>query len=180
MARLDFDTMVRDFVDNQYKDVQCPEYTGPDGNPTTIRFRTKLTVADLEWLLAHEGASPELERAQLFYLLAVDEKHEPFVPRRGDERHDQWLTKVDVTKATTIVMRAELEKEVYAQLIGEERKEMMGNDLLGGVRPASMVSRGGQLRDLLRSGVQLPDSPSKADGSLPQSEDGQSATTATS
>ena len=181
-TRLTFDTMVRDFVDDRFMDVECPEYPDDDGNPSVVTFRTKLNVADLLWFLDHEAASPELERANLYYLLAVDENHEPLVPREGEQRYVQWRDKVEVGKVSSIVLRAGLEAKIYKQMVNRERVELEteGKGSLGGIRPAPALSRKVQLRDLLGSVAQLPDSPLREDGNPPQYDDGPSPTSTTS
>ena len=181
-TRLTFDAMVRDFVDDRFMDVECPEYLDGDDKPTVVRFRTKLNVVDFVWFLDHEGSSPELERANLYYLLAVDENGEPLVPRDGEQRYVQWREKVEVGKVSSIVLRAGLEAKIYDQMVNRDRVEMEteGKGSLGGIRPAGALSRAVQLRDLLGSVVQSPDSPLREDGSPPQYDDGPSPTSTTS
>lgn len=140
-TNLNFDRIVRDFVDGEYTDVSCPEFLDDDGNPTVVKFRTKLTVSDMLWLSERNiDSQPDLHRAELFYLLAVDDHGNPLISHDGD--HDKhWSEKVDVAKLANIVMRGGIEEAVYGPMMSEERVELEKKSLMMGLRPQAATNR---------------------------------------
>ena len=168
---LRFEHIVHNYSDNRFIVVECPEMDewvpkpkdeegNPiDSGPPTVTFRTKLTVADYEWLLEQDAnASAELKKAQLFFLLACQEDGEPLIPRDGYD----WKTKMDVTVLAGIVLRADLEAKVWEGITSRAYDEAKKKDVLM-AQPMEAMSQTEALRQMASVGRLLL-SPSKEDG----------------
>ena len=102
------DAMHRQYADAGVIKVEVPEWPDADGNPTTVRFRSRLTVDDLEYYLARQSSRNIY--AVLFRLLAVNEDMTPLV----DPNDDEWFTsQVDGGMVSRVAARAGLQREIF-------------------------------------------------------------------
>ena len=123
----------RPFAMQRHIEVEAPEFPDKDGNPTRIRFRTKLSVDDVLTLQkidltktvpGDDGTErrPDLGALSLalFSLLAVDKDGMPI----GNPDDNEWfMESVDGMAILQVVLRSNLIDLVFAQLSSEEKKQ---------------------------------------------------------
>ena len=115
-------------------EVECPEFPDDAGAPTTLRFRSRLTVADVLALSAADDAFKPLRfELLLFHLLALDEQGE----RLDDPDADDWFKHgADPFAVIAVVRRAGVVDTVIEQLQAHQRATA-GRGAAGGKRRPS-------------------------------------------
>ena len=102
-------------------EVECPEWPDEDGNPSTIRFRTALSVAD--YLEINEAKVPTAVAylVMLFIVLAMDESGKRLVTPEMAADGNGWLFKATSgLDLVSIVKRANL-----AQIVADRNEPQL-------------------------------------------------------
>ena len=81
---------------------------------TSVRFRTRLTVADVEVLGEEKPSTPLLMRLCLFRMLAVDDRGERLI--QGEDAEDFFQSGCDAMVLSNAVEKAGLVEKVFGQL----------------------------------------------------------------
>ena len=93
--------------------VKVPEALDGDGKPLVIRFRSRMTVADMIQLAELPKRTEDLVRLSLFRLMAIDGDGEPLV---NPDDADWYLHGIDAKLICKIVDRAELPDYVFGEI----------------------------------------------------------------
>lgn len=99
--------------DSDIISVECPEWPDADGNPSTVRFRTVLTVDDWMELVEIAPVTDPAREITLFVILALDETGTRLVSKEAAADGEGWFFKAAAgLQIHRIIKRADLSRIV--------------------------------------------------------------------